>query len=141
MKNKKEKESKIEVVEEVDFDLGEDVEEVSCDIEKIEEEVNSMIKSDLRYILYRKRNSLEEDSVIFDLNEDVVVFFERDVSFKRCGGWPEFARKWDVQKDADRWLIVPRKNSEMREWDAVLTYRTEIFPTLSGGIYKNIVKK
>jgi hypothetical protein len=118
--------------------------ELVVESEEVDHKLGDLIKSEIRYILYRKRNSLEEDEVTFEeseLNEKVVLYFENKETFKRSGGWPEFARKWDVQNKDGEWEIVHRKNSEMREWDAVLTYRTEIFPTLSDGIYKNIVKK
>lgn len=104
--------------------------------------MNNLTKSEIRYILYRKRNSILDNQVIFDesdVNAQVVSYFENQKDFKKYGGWVNFAMKWDVDFLDGQWCLVYRKTSETKEWDAVLQYRVEIFPTLSDSIYKKII--
>lgn len=101
-------------------------------------------KSEIRYVLYRKRNSLLDQGVVFEetkLNCEIVSFIESQPEFKKLGGWLEFAMKWDVVPDEEiGWRVSKRRTSETKEWDAVLQYRADIFPTLTGGKYDKIIK-
>lgn len=105
--------------------------------------INELSKSDLRYILYKKRNSILDSSIIFEeneLNNLVISYIELKPDFKKMGGWTEFAMRWDVSFENGEWQVIKRRTSETKEWDAVLQYRAEIFPTLEGGIYNKLIK-
>ena len=105
-------------------------------------EINKLNKSELRYILYLARTSSENNKVLYkEEHLNTLIHFESLEGFKKYGGWLEFAKKWDVFKDeSGDWQITKRHISEEREWDAVVLYRAEIFPTLEGGEYKKILK-
>lgn len=107
-------------------------------------EISLLQKSEFRYVLYQKRYSTMDDRIEFahtDLNNNIIEYIESFPEFLIHGGWPMFAMKWDVNHDGKNWKVVKRGVSEEREWDSVLQYRTEIYPSLVGGAYDKILKK
>lgn len=84
-------------------------------------------KAEVRYRLYRKRKEME-DGIIYDLEEEVLEYFEEQEDFL---GWEHFAIFWDVEYKDGVWACYIRETSEYDEWNQTVRILADILPTKS----------
>lgn len=82
-------------------------------------------KAQLRYRLYRKRASVTDESIPYDMEEEILTYFENQENFF---GWKNFASLWDIKYKENKWVAYQRVFTEEEEWNAVLRRETTIIP-------------